>query len=174
MNRKMVILLEEENIVGTRIGIFDILYECDFRHNDGHKLYRVKCADCGFETDVKKSDISKAKTCKHVARGGAYINYKIRWDNIRLQRIFRDMKAKCYDKNNNSYRRHGAKGIRVCDEWVRSPELFKNWSLANGYDDGLTIDRINKDGGYSPGNCRWVTPEEALKEPGFETERKTN
>lgn len=48
----------------------------------------------------------------------------------------------------------------ICDEWNKSFEKFKEWSLSNGYQDHLTIDRINCDGMYEPENCRWVTRKE--------------
>lgn len=54
------------------------------------------------------------------------------------------------------------KGIRVCDEWLTDYPAFKAWSLANGYEDGLTLDRISPAFGYSPSNCEWVTFTENL------------
>jgi hypothetical protein len=54
------------------------------------------------------------------------------------------------------------KGIRVCEEWD-SYEAFRDWSLANGYAAGLTIDRRDNDKGYSPDNCRWVTQADNLR-----------
>jgi hypothetical protein len=58
-----------------------------------------------------------------------------------------------------SYKYYGARGITVCDEWIK-PEPFLEWALANGYRDDLQIDRIDPDGNYEPTNCRWVTPKE--------------
>ena len=48
------------------------------------------------------------------------------------------------------------RGIRVCEEWEKDFDSFKKWSLSNGYDDNLSIDRINPDGNYEPSNCRWI------------------
>ena len=53
------------DIVGTQIGIYDVLYECDFKANDGHKMYHVRCSECGWETDKRKIDIERVKTCTH-------------------------------------------------------------------------------------------------------------
>ena len=77
--------------------------------------------------------------------------------NTRLYRIWANMKTRCNNRNDPHYGRYGAKGIYICDEWSNSFKSFYDWSIAHGYSDSLTIDRINGDDGYKPSNCRWVT-----------------
>lgn len=81
----------------------------------------------------------------------------------KLYNVWRSMNRRCNSPNDNNYKKYGAKGIRVCKEWLRDCdggfcgfENFKNWAIANGYEIGLTIDRINPYDGYFPQNCRWV------------------
>ena len=79
--------------------------------------------------------------------------------NPRLYNIWTGMIHRCEDKKRPRYKDYGARGITVCDEW-HDPNSFIDWSLSNGYEDGLQIDRINNDKSYSPDNCRWVTPKQ--------------
>ena len=69
------------------------------------------------------------------------------------------MRQRCNNPNRDAYKLYGGKGVRVCDEWC-DYENFKAWALDNGYQDNLSIDRIDPSKGYSPDNCRWITASE--------------
>lgn len=72
---------------------------------------------------------------------------------------YRAMMDRCYSPKNASYSRYGERGIKVCEEWF-DIENFAIWCEASGYEKGLSIDRLDNDGDYSPTNCRWATKKE--------------
>lgn len=88
-------------------------------------------------------------------------------DAKRIYSIWRGMKSRCYVKSGRTYERYGAKGITIFDEWKDNFLAFYKWSIENGYKDGLTIDRIDGAGNYTPLNCRWAT----MKEQSCNTRR---
>lgn len=78
----------------------------------------------------------------------------------RISSIYQGMIYRCYNPKSYGYKWYGAKGIKVCDEWKENYCEFYLWAIDNGYQDDLTIDRIDNTKGYCPENCRWVTTEE--------------
>lgn len=78
----------------------------------------------------------------------------------RLYKAWRNMKNRCLNHNSPDFPLYGGRGIKVCDSWADSYLFFRDWALANGYSDGLTIDRVDVNGDYCPENCRWATPKQ--------------
>lgn len=77
-------------------------------------------------------------------------------DHARLREIWRGMLKRCENPRCKDYRHYAGRRIRVCKEW-HDFDTFESWAMSHGYRDGLTIDRVNNNKGYEPGNCRWVS-----------------
>lgn len=128
-----------------------------------------KCiCDCGNIKEVKGCYLrnGQTKSCgclkKEFLKDTANpkkIHTKHNGTHTRLHRIWLKMRNRCNNPNNDRYASYGGRGIRVCDEWSGENGFvnFRDWALENGYDDSLSIDRINVDGNYEPSNCRWAT-----------------
>ena len=114
-------------------------------------LFMCQCS-CGNTTLLHTRDIVSGNT-----RSCGCLSTKHKQYGTRLYQTWADMKRRCYNEDNKSYKYYGAKGVAVCEEWKNNFESFYNWSIANNYSDDLTIDRINPFGNYEPTNCRWVT-----------------
>lgn len=156
--------------IGETHGIYTIVDVLNEKDKYGHYIYKAVCGICGHEKYAHYGAISGQKSvttqCKHLRANGQHLTYGHIWDNKRIARIFNHMVDRCYNVNNKDYHWYGEKGIGICQAWLDSPLLFEKWALENGYQDQLTIDRIDADKDYYPDNCQWVTLEVNARKAG--------
>lgn len=75
----------------------------------------------------------------------------------RLKSIYNNMISRCHNEKSKDYKYYGEKGVKVCETWRKSFACFCIWALTNGYEESLTLDRIDSTKNYEPSNCRWVS-----------------
>lgn len=82
--------------------------------------------------------------------------------NTRIYRILVGMRTRCSNPTDQHYKNYGGKGVKVCEQWMgkAGARAFYDWAMENGYEDHLSIDRIDPNGDYCPENCRWITQSE--------------
>lgn len=146
-----------DDITGQQFGYL-IALEREIRTSkSGKSKYAAWKCLCTFEgcNEITYSTLHSLRSGQHTKCGKHKIIHGLR--HTRIYGIWNGMKIRCYDKNNHNYKKYGAKGITVCDEWKNSFIVFNDWAQANGYTDDLTLDRIDPLGNYEPNNCRWVS-----------------
>lgn len=133
----------------------------------GHALWLFEC-DCGNTKVNLSNKVLTGNTSTCGCRNGHGMRY------TRMYRTWINMRVRCYDKNAANYKFYGARGIIVCTEWKNNFQCFYDWAMQNGYENHLTIDRINHRGPYSPQNCRWVTIGENVRNKVITQETRNN
>lgn len=146
-----------ESIAGVKFGRLTAI-KVFGRTSDNRPAWLCVC-DCGNEAIVSEHNLKRGntKSCGCFKRDKQLeTHYEHGLCGTRLYRIWNDMRSRCDRPQNSNYKWYGGRGISYAPEW-KTFSCFLKWALANGYRDGLEIDRIDTDGNYTPENCRFVT-----------------
>ena len=157
IGRKEVYFMAVKDMEGKRFGRLTVLYRME---NDKHRnaVWMCRC-DCGVEKPIVGNALRKGV----VVSCGCYHRDRVTemftthgMSKTRIRNIWNHVKQRCINPNNDAYKYYGGRGICICEEWKSFP-AFLEWSMNNGYDEDLTIDRIDTNGNYEPNNCRLVS-----------------
>jgi hypothetical protein len=158
-------------MTGITAGDWTVIVQ-DGNQPGGGALWRCVCR-CGTERRVLGADLRNGKSTNCGCRGAARLANLAathRETGTRIYRIWKNMRGRCRNPRNPQYPRYGGRGISICQEWNDYP-AFRDWALAHGYRDDLSIERVDVNGNYCPANCTWADAYTQSRNRRFVTRR---
>lgn len=145
------------DLTGKKYGRLTVIKK-DEEKSGRHIFWVCECS-CGNTTTVRGDHIVSGRTrsCGCFKKENAYHTHGE--SKTRLFYIWSSMKERCNNPNNKRYNDYGGRGITISPEWQKY-EDFRDWAYSSGYDESLTLDRVDVNGNYEPNNCRWATMKE--------------
>lgn len=149
------------DISGRRFGRLEVVNRGeDYISPSNNKLAQWNClCDCGNYTLVLGSNLKRGKTKSCGCYNTESLSNRVKHglSEHPIYSVWYNMINRCHNPNNPHYFRYGGKGVEVCEEWRFDITSFYNYCIENGWNENLTIDRINTHGSYTPDNCRFIT-----------------
>lgn len=141
-----------EKLIGKRYGKLEVIARAGITKNR-NAIWLCRC-DCGTEKEIASDNLrdgvrGSCGCTRAVASGGRFRPERALW---------RGMISRCYDERNTGYHNYGGRGIKVCDRWRDSMQAFID--DMGQRPEGMTLERVNNEGNYEPGNVKWATAKE--------------
>lgn len=151
----------KNNLINKEFGMLKVVALDENKTLEKGKAYWICECQCGNVITFRGDNLTKKKDCGCISKlEKAKRLTKHGMTNTRIHRIWLGMIKRCTIKSASGYKNYGGRGITVCDEWLNDFMNFYNWSIENGYNDKLTIERKDVNGNYKPDNCKWATIKE--------------
>lgn len=151
------------DLSGQKFGKLTVI-EKTGRNKQGNALWKC-CCDCGNIVVVRGSDLKNGntKSCGCIKRKLTSARLKKHgMTGTKIHDLWCNIKQRCNCNTNTHFERWGGRGITVCEEWKSSFQAFYDYvsKLPHFGEKGYSLDRINNNGNYEPGNVRWATAKE--------------
>lgn len=146
------------DLTGQRFGRLLVKHHLEFIN---HKTYWICLCDCGREVKGRSDQLLSGNTrscgCLFVEASKKAKFKKHGLSKSPIHHIYRNIKDRCNNPKNKNYHLYGGRGIKISEHWLGENGFINFYNDMGDRPKGTSVDRINNDGNYEPGNCRWAT-----------------